>query len=387
MIQDNFLIEAFEPLWLTIEKIGPFREQPYQIDFTDSEDQPCNLFLLMSKNGQGKTTILEIMYCLMSLLGKDKPTQFGHEDLDYGEGKVQWDLRVKLDWRGEKHCVVLSLLAGQLDEKQPALKIWTEEQLNKYIATTWHQVGFRRRTLGSLEPLGKNDELIDDLLGNIRADISSTLEGFEETTLSLPTLIYFSAYRDIKPIATMERTITKPERWGYFPAHNIATEGGTWGSSLDNLIVWLKWLDDGRFERALKLINARVFEGEKKYIKGVRRDPPEAIVTVDGTEKHRLDQLSSGEKSLVQLFLRIGAHTTLNTLILIDELDVHLHSIWQHGILHLLKQLVRENPGVTVIASTHSREILGAFPMDIPEQGVRKGGDVIRTDLFLEEKE
>jgi predicted ATP-dependent endonuclease of OLD family len=93
------------------------------------------------------------------------------------------------------------------------------------------------------------------------------------------------------------------------------------------------------------------------------------------------------EKSLVQLLLRIGAHTTLNTLILIDELDAHLHSIWQHGLLQLLKQLIKEYPGVTVIASTHSREILGAFPMDIPEEGIRKGGDVIRTDLFIEKKE
>jgi len=376
MIKDEVWIEAFEPLWLTIEKIGPFRKQPYQIDFTDAEDQPCNLFLLMSKNGQGKTTVLKLMYCLMSLLGKDKPTEFGHEDIDYGEGKVQWDLRVKLTWRGEKHCVVLSLFAGQLDEEQPTLKIWTQEQLNKYQATTWHQIVFCCRTLDVLEPLTQADELVDDFLGHIRAGRSSTLEGFEEPTLSLPTLIYFAADRDIKSIATMERTITKPEKWGYSPAHPIATEGGTWGHSLDNLIVWLKWLDDGRFEKALKLINSRVFEGDKKYLKGVRRDPPEAIVIVDGTEKHRLDQLSSGEKSLVQLLLRIGAHTTLNTLILIDELDAHLHSIWQHGLLQLLKQLVKEYPGVTVIASTHSREILGAFPMDIPEDGIRKGGDV-----------
>ena len=83
------------------------------------------------------------------------------------------------------------------------------------------------------------------------------------------------------------------------------------------------------------------------------------------------------------MFLRINVHRTLNTLILIDELDVHLHSIWQHGILRLLKTIVREHPRVTVIASTHSREILEAFPIDIPETGIRKGGDIIRTDLLL----
>ncbi|RKZ39612.1 MAG: hypothetical protein DRR16_32750 [Candidatus Parabeggiatoa sp. nov. 3] len=112
-------------------------------------------------------------------------------------------------------------------------------------------------------------------------------------------------------------------------------------------------------------------------LKGIRRVPPEAIVVVNDTEQHRLDRLSSGEKNLVQLFLRINVHRTLNTLILIDELDVHLHSIWQHGILQLLKTLVREHPGITVIASTHSREILEAFPIDIPETGITKGGHLI----------
>lgn len=136
MRKDDFFIEAFEPLWLTIENIGPFRESPYEIDFTDAENQPCNIFLLMSQNGRGKTTLLEIMYCLMSLLGEDKPTQFGHEDLDDGRGRVQWDLRVKLDWRGEKHCIVLSLLAGSLSEEQPAMRIWTERQLEKYSRKT-----------------------------------------------------------------------------------------------------------------------------------------------------------------------------------------------------------------------------------------------------------
>jgi ABC-type lipoprotein export system ATPase subunit len=382
MIKDDFFIDAFEPLWLTIENIGPFRESPYEIDFTDAENQPCNIFLLMSQNGRGKTTLLEIMYCLMSLLGEDKPTRFGHEDLDDGKGRVQWDLRLKLDWRGEKHCVVLSLLAGSLGEDQPAMKIWTDRELEKYGATAWHILVFRH-LVGHLERIGKGDELVDDLLGYIRAEISSPPEGFEQPTLSLPTLLYFSTYRNIEAITSMERAIIEPEKWGYYPVHDITREDGTWTRSLDNLLVWLKWLDDGRFERAIKLVNDRVFD-QNKYIKGINRIQLEAIVMVNGTERHRLDRLSSGEKSLVQMFLRIGAHMTRNTVIIIDELDVHLHSIWQHAILNLLKQLVREHPGITVIASTHSREILGAFPIDIPEEGIRKGGDIIRTDILLE---
>ena len=139
---------------------------------------------------------------------KDKPTKFGHEDLDDGRGRVQWDLRLKLDWRGEKHCVVLSLLAGNLNEDKPVMKIWSQTELEKYSATAWHSFGFRHLALGNLKPIGEGDQLVDDLLANIRAEISSSSETIEQ--VSLPTLLYFSAYRDIEPISTMERTIIEP---------------------------------------------------------------------------------------------------------------------------------------------------------------------------------
>ena len=311
------------------------------------------------------------------VIGENNPTQFGHEDLDKGYGRVQWDLRLKLKWREEKQCIVLSLLAGQLDEKQPALKIWHENELKKYGATAWHYFGFRKTLSAHLEPIGKEDELVKDFLGLLRTEISSYSDEFEVSTLSLPTLLYFSAYRNIEAIDSLERSITQPDKWGYYPVHHITAEGNSWTQSLDNQLVWLKWLDDGRFEKVIKLINEHIFKNEKKCLKGIRRVPPEAIVVVNDTEKHRLDRLSSGEKNLVQMFLRINVHRTLNTLILIDELDVHLHSIWQHGILRLLKTIVREHPRVTVIASTHSREILEAFPITIPEVGITKGGHLI----------
>ncbi|RKZ45914.1 MAG: hypothetical protein DRR16_26645 [Candidatus Parabeggiatoa sp. nov. 3] len=264
MIKEEFLIEAFEPLWLTVDNIGPFREGFYQIDFTDAQDQPCNLFLLMSKNGQGKTTLLEIMYFLMSLIGEKNPTQFGQEDLDKGYGRVQWDLRLKLKWREEKQCIVLSLLAGQLDDKQPALKIWSQDELKKYGATAWHYSGFRKTLSAHLEPIGQNDELVKALLAHLCTDFSSEPDELDLSTLSLPTLLYFSAYRNIEAIGRLERTITQPDKWGYYPVHHIVAEDNSWTQSLDNLLVWLKWLDDGRYEKVITLINEHIFKNDKK---------------------------------------------------------------------------------------------------------------------------
>ncbi|RJQ58932.1 MAG: ATP-binding protein [Desulfobacteraceae bacterium] len=386
MLADQFIIEGFEPLWLTIDNIGPFRDQPYEIDFTDNEGVPCNLFLLMSRNGQGKTTILDIITRLMDFVFQENPRQFGNEDIDYGKGRVQWDIRLKVTWRGKKISVLLSLLAGYLSREYPAIKEWTNQSLEKYNLSDWHRIGFRRQALGgNWQVIGKSEEFIDTFIGIIQAEklLSSPPDGFEAPTLFLPRVLFFSAYRDIERVTSSDRAIIRPDNWGYSPTYKINSQGNQWQQSLDNLLVWLKWLDDGRFDRARDLINKRVFSEGNKFLEDVRKDPPEAIINSAG-QRHRLDQLSSGEKSLVQLFLRIGAHMTQHTIILIDELDIHLHPNWQHHIIALFKEFVRDHPSITVIASTHSREILSAFPLDIPEEGVRKGGFIIKEGIAEE---
>ena len=382
-ISDCLIIEEFAPLWLTIENIGPFRNQPYEIDFTDSSGEPCNLFLLLSRNGQGKTTLLEILAGLMDFVFQEDPKFFGHEDLDFGKGRVQWDIRLKTDWKGDKKTVLLSLLCGNLDRESPAIKEWSATVLQKHHVDEWRPIGFRRRALGGeWQWIGKSNDFMDVFIGSVRSasSLSSSPDGFEMPTLTQPRLLFFPAHRDIERVSSPDRPIIRPDNWHYSTVYKVNAQGGQWRQSLDNLLVWLKWLDDGRFEKAVEIINKRVFGDGDKFLEGIRKDPPEAIVN-SGGEKHRLDQLSSGEKNLVQLFLRIGTHMTQNSIILIDELDIHLHPNWQHHIIDLFKAFVRDHPGATIIASTHSREILGAFPMDIPEVGVRKGGDIIKQDV------
>ena len=67
----SLLIHEFTPLWLNIDRIGPFQERMEEIDFTDANNESCNLYLFLSKNGRGKTTALELMAALMGMLGCD----------------------------------------------------------------------------------------------------------------------------------------------------------------------------------------------------------------------------------------------------------------------------------------------------------------------------
>jgi len=378
----DITLYEFQPLWLTLDRVGPFQDIPYEIDFTDRQDRPCNLFLLMSENGRGKTTVLECIALLMHLLGAESPNRFGHEDLDAGEGRIQLDVLTRIHWQGRDHRIVLSLAAGNLGE-ETFLKVWDALDLDRYEAQVWHRTGFRQSVPGRLVEIGRDDDLVQDLRHRLLDTNKSAPEGFANSTLSLPTALYFPAYRDIPSILGLgDRPITQPEHWGYSSALEFAAHGTQWTASLDNLLVWLAWLNNGSFEAAVETINETVFKKspDKFLVPEIRRVPPEAVVKSAG-QTHRLDRLSSGEKNLVQLFLRIGAHGTRNTWILVDELDVHLHVLWQHKALNLMKTQIRRQPGTTVIAATHSVEILEAFLMDIQEEGLIKGGLIIDDNL------
>lgn len=391
---DELIIHEFRPMFLTLDRIGPFRNL-HCIDLTDSNNRPCNFYMMVSANGFGKTTALEIFACLVNLLGKRDATSYGHEDLDRKEGRAQLDFWVRLRWQGRERAIVLSLVAGRMGE-EIYLKPWLPEDLKRYGAASWHRIGFRSPVAGRYENvIARQDELSKDFSAAIQAALDlAPGEHFLAPSFHLPTVLHFSAYRDIPPVShehrgladeasdSYIRAIAQPSHWNYCPLHAFDAHSTLWRDSLDSLLVWMKWLDNGSFEKAQEIVDRQVFEGTPKRLKGVRKSPPEAQVDAGDGSIHRLDRLNGGEKSLVHLLLRIGAHATANTILLIDEVDVHLHIRWAHRLYNALETLVLQNPGFTVIMTTHSTEILERFAaaMQIERKNLYMGGNLIEKD-------
>ena len=156
------MIYEFKPIRLTLDRIGPFQEQPYEVDFTDNESHPCNVYLLVSRNGFGKTTILESMATLMGLLDQESPREYGMEDLDRNEGRVQLDLYCRVFWEGKDHIIILSLLAGTIGE-EVSLHAWDDPSLEENGADSWHRLSFRKRGPGLIED-GKSSSLLAEFI-------------------------------------------------------------------------------------------------------------------------------------------------------------------------------------------------------------------------------
>lgn len=377
-------VREFRPIKLTLLNVGPFREHT-EISFTDtvSEDDnekgaPPNLFLLLSKNGFGKTTILNSVYLLMDLLRNEERARFDHFDLDEGTGQIQIDMRAVWTIEGQAATVVLSIWAGGASP----LGTWSEHDLESVAnASSWATVGFQRsRASGKIALSEATNELGRLLVAAVRNHLGQPPPALRGEGLYLPTAVYFPADRALRRPPVERRAVVRPASWGYQPGFRFEVDGSEWEDSIDNLLVWLAWIQDDRIQSLRDFVNKYVFmDGEKSLLEVDREKLWTNIQTREGT--HPLVYLSHGERQVLQLFVRLIVHMTSATILLIDEIEMHLHPRWRIMLLHSIKELVKETGGLCVILSTHEREIIQEFDHETPEDGLVKGGFLIQKDL------
>lgn len=80
------------------------------------------------------------------------------------------------------------------------------------------------------------------------------------------------------------------------------------------------------------------------------------LVFKDGEETIHLNQLSSGEKQLLIILLRVFLMDEQPYILLMDEPEISLHIEWQY---RLFEEIQRLNPQCQIITSTHSPSIFG----------------------------
>lgn len=81
----------------------------------------------------------------------------------------------------------------------------------------------------------------------------------------------------------------------------------------------------------------------------------------DGFQEYRYDGLSSGEKMTLLLLIRFVAEHMHRSLVLIDEVELNQHPIWQRKLLHMIPQMGDNNQ---IIATTHSPYLRDAVRPD-----------------------
>lgn len=368
----------FQLAGLTLLDIGALRGKT-PINLMSAEGKAVNIYLIMGPNGAGKTTILESIYTIMHLLDSREHASFGMDALDLHGGGLQLDALVTLDDGIRSRLFVLSIIAGT----HGLLKSWQKDKLGEVGAETQIMLFYKRRANDNLiarsaeshpEALSFSEAILEGI-GEQPAALCDTGNGF-------PTVLYFPSDRGIRRPPEGERAVTRPDGLGYQAAHRFDADGATWASSIDNLFVWFTWLNDGREELCREMVNSLIFR-KQKLLKAVDRPTLTVPVEVNGGTTHRLDQLSSGERQLVQLVVRVASHMTGSTIVLIDETEQHLHLLMRRRLINIIKQWARDYEGMGFILTSHQADSMRMLAPKLDEPGLVKSGCLVKPKFKL----
>ncbi|ANT54812.1 AAA family ATPase [Mesorhizobium amorphae] len=381
-------ISDWRLIGLELDGLGPFRQGSKRFDFYgvsheghDPRDAgPANLYMLLAANAHGKTTVLDTIYSLFGLMNYPATGRFSEPN---AEGLAQLDIRSTWTIDGRTQTVLLSIWTGQ----EYPLQTWDADKLETDAqAGVWARLGLKMTTTG-LVTLEETDELGRLLFGNILAmrDLPpSELFGLSQL---MPSILYFPADRRMVPPSAAQ-SVTRPIGWGYQPAQLFGSDGPDWGTSIDNVLVWLEWLavrdregGDRRVDELLAFVNELIFREDptKEILPPTRELLKTFVRTAHGN--HGLSALSHGERAILQIIARVLTHMTTNTVVLVDEIDIHLHSRWMNRMFEAIKSLLRRYPALSMILTTHNRELIAAYDFETEENGLVKGGYIITDEM------
>lgn len=300
--------------------------------------------VLVGENGAGKSSVLDavaiMLSQLMSRIENKTGRRFDDNDIKNGKSKLEVDLELSYDGYNYKW----SAQRTRKEEKRIMLeKLWSLEQVKRLAKGIKEELEFDRQ-----------------------ADI--------------PLAIYYPIHRAVIDIPLRIRT---KHTFDQVASFDQALSGGR-----NDFRIFFEWfreredleneirLDSDRnyFDRELKAVRLAI----TSFLPGfsrlrIRRSPLRMVVDKGGIEL-RIDQLSDGEKCMLALVGDLARRLAIanpsrkdslsgKAIVLIDEIELHLHPEWQRMII---PTLLKTFPQTQFIITTHSPQILSEIkPNDI----------------------
>lgn len=343
---------------LHLQNIGSFEDT--KINFEPIRKKAPRVTVFIGNNGSGKTTILKSLVTALSWLPARIRTERGR-GLDIPEDVIS----------NKQSSGAVSIEAEIGD---------TEAKITTY---SW--------TLSKAKS-GRKNQFVTDLKSlNELADVHRT-QLTENEQVDLPLLVFYPVERSVLDIPLKIKTKHKFEQ---LEAYDNALEMGVdfrrffeWFRNEEDLeneqkVDFAKfieelslsenesvqcWIDEIKREHLeyqqnnkLPAVRHAIFYFTKLYGVRVRRSPLRMEVTKKNSQ-FNVSQLSQGEKSLMALVGDIARRLAMlnpslenplhgKGIVIIDEVDLHLHPQWQRV---LIERLVKTFPNCQFILSTHS---------------------------------
>lgn len=320
-------------------KLNNFRRfEDFEINFNEQ------LTVLVARNGAGKSSILDAVATALGAFVTRLPKVAGLNPKEK-------DFRVFNDGR-----------------KPPYMRITSES----YNGIKWDRTEKR-------DSSKKTSLEIPDALG-LKA-LNDYVDHFvdlynDDTSFQLPVFIYYGTGRGVFDIPQRKKGFGNV--FSRFEAFNGSLESRT---NFKRFVEYFYFLED-RENKLQK--EQRSFDIELPELKAIRlaihqlmknfsnpRGADPAGIKVDWfdddkVKELRIEQLSDGYRTTLTMTMDIAARMaeanpdtkdplTTEGVVLIDEVDLHLHPGWQQ---HILTDLMRTFPKVQFIVSTHSPQVI-----------------------------
>lgn len=336
---------------MRVVNCGPLKD--VQIDFANSKGKPRQTILLAGANGSGKTTILELIFVMAEVINP------GYPFYEQRYGSPHYDSWEDINSRRNRAGVSLLQRAEyaqmdlQIDGKDFSI-YYGEQPSDAKLAKSnygWHRgnPGFTHEDPSSI---------VKRLTGTIYEQEIDPIDylAAERSELGLstvPSVLYLPHFRFIPPVKPEQ--IVREDigyRWTYRYEATGKPEG-----SLDSYLVWLDYAYPERFPQIIDFMNQLDFDGKKFSIR--KKELKAVVKTRDGSE-HYLEDLSSGEQSILITLLELRLRLQPGSIVLIDEIEHSLHPAFQYRIAEGLKR-IQETVPFQLIATTHAPAFLEIF--------------------------
>lgn len=299
--------------------------------------------LIVGLNGLGKTTILDVLRILLSQT-LPHANEIRGDSLDFTNDDIKLSSGVPAD-----------ALSAELKLQMPGydLTYTVHKPRGEYIPKEGGNV---RDAV--IETPGKYRLIADNKGGEEISKLET------ETQLG----VFFSTRRSLPSDAEPSKRKAGGEK-----AAAVAGALSHRGLRLREIASWIKVQETLGDERPLALKHlAAVKHAAAKLLPDCRNLTAETgklFVEKDG-ERLNVRQLSDGERSLLVLALDLAIRlaqarpdlanpiTNADAVVLIDEIDLHLHPQWQRTII---ERLTRTFPGCQFITTTHSPFVIQAL--------------------------
>ena len=324
--------------------------------------------LIVGVNGVGKSTVLDALrICISRILpsmteSRAKAISFAISDIRSGFPFLDAEL---------------SLTIG-VDEFRFTRRQWREtfaaddvENIEKLRREILDSERLRDRARNLLRELGESQGVFDS---DAFAPSKAELKKAAYTATVVPNCVFFSTNRSVASYAsTAKSRATGGKSAAYaealVPRPMYVVQFADWMRVQEALAK-----EHDAAGRHLQVLQSAVARFLPAYENLRPTDEKSSRLTIDqGGIALDVGQLSDGERGVLALVLDIArrlsqANPTLDdplseghTVVLIDEIDLHLHPTWQRRIV---KNLTETFPKCQFIATTHSPQIIGEVEHD-----------------------